>query len=218
MMNNRKDLGIFPALGEADSALEEASVMNAGPWVAHSKTVAFACRNLAGRCPNLDPDKAFLMGLLHDIGRRVGFCSERHMIEGYRFCMEKGWSGIAPICITHSFMVKDIHSAIGTWDVPEEDVNFVEKFLNDVVYTEYDLLVQLCDSVSMPTGCCLLEKRFMDVTRRYGLHAYTLKRYEALLDIKKHFEDRIGESIYKRLPNVIETTFELKHLEGACML
>ena len=200
--------GNLPNLDEANMVLEEASKMNPGPWIDHSKVVAFACKTIAEHC-NLDANKAFIMGLLHDIGKRVGICSERHMLEGYKFCMEHGWNEVAQICMTHSFMIKDIRSAIGEWDVAEEHVKFTEKFINDVVYTDYDLLLQLCDSISLPNGCCLLEKRYMDIIRRYGVSEYTVPRYEAILKIKKYFEDKIGCSIYDLLPNVVETTFDV---------
>ena len=205
----------LPGLEEAQAALEEASKMNPGPWVEHSRTVAIACKCIAEHCPDIDEHKAFLLGLLHDIGRRVGVVSERHMLEGYRYCMERGWSDNARVCITHSFIVKDIRSAIGEWDVPKEDFDFVSKYIGDIRYTDYDLLVQFCDSVALHDGCCLLEKRQMDIVRRYGIHPYTVRRYERLLEIKKYFENKIGCSIYSILPNVTEATFGGELLQKA---
>lgn len=38
----------------------------------------------------MEADKAYVIGLLHDIGRRVGVVNiPKHVYEGYRFCMGK---------------------------------------------------------------------------------------------------------------------------------
>ena len=130
------------------------------------------------------------------------------MIEGYRYCHERGWEKAAQICISHSFMVKDIKSAIGTFDISESDYNFMARFVEDAVYDDYDLLVQLCDSLALPTGFCLLEKRFVDVTLRYGVHPYTVERWKAVFAIKEHFEEMMGCSIYDVLPGVIKNSMK----------
>ncbi len=59
--------------------------------------MADACKNIAQRCKNLSAERAYLFGLLHDIGRYAGISSERHLIEGYRYCMERGWKKILEI-------------------------------------------------------------------------------------------------------------------------
>ena len=71
-------------------------------WVQHSRNVGIAARNIAGRVSGLDPDKAYTLGLLHDIGRRVGVVGVvRHVWEGYRYCMENWWDEVARVCICH---------------------------------------------------------------------------------------------------------------------
>ena len=75
----------------AEQALRAAEKSNPGPWVDHSLYVAQACKNIAQSCPHLSAEKAYILGLLHDIGRYAGVSSEKHLIDGYRFCMERGW-------------------------------------------------------------------------------------------------------------------------------
>ena len=191
----------------AQKALEEAYAANPGPWADHSRYVAQACQNIASRCPHLDMDEAYLYGLLHDIGRHAGITSERHLIDGYRYCMERGWTKAAQICISHAFMIQDIASSIGVFDMPEEDKDFMDQFVKRAVYDDYDRLVQLCDALALPTGFCLLEKRFVDVAIRYGTHPATVDRWKTVLDIKAHFEGMIGCSIYDLLPGVVENSF-----------
>lgn len=192
----------------AEQVLEEAHSANPGPWADHSRYVALACQNIAARCSNLDADTAYIYGVLHDIGRYAGVTSEKHLIDGYRYCMERGWDKAAQICISHAFMVKDITSSIGVFDMPPEDKEFMADFIKNAVYDDYDYLVQLCDALALPTGFCLLEKRFVDVAIRYGMHPATIDRWKRVLEIKEHFEKMMGCSIYDCLPGVIENSFQ----------
>ncbi len=83
---------MLPAVDEALYELKLAEEMNPGPWVKHSINVGIAARNIAEKVSWLDPEKACIVGLLHDIGRRVGIVDiPTHIYEGYRYCMEKGW-------------------------------------------------------------------------------------------------------------------------------
>ena len=121
--------------------------------------------------------------------------------------MERGWEKAAQICISHAFMIQDIQTSIGVFDVSEEDYRFMEQFIQHAVYDDYDRLVQLCDALALPTGFCLLEKRFVDVAVRYGTKPATVPRWKKTLEIKEMFERKIGGSIYDLLPGVVENSF-----------
>lgn len=192
----------------AEQALREAAKSNPGAWIDHSRYVAEACQNIASRCKELSADRAYVLGLLHDIGRYAGISSEKHLIDGYRYCMERGWEKAAQICISHAFMIQDINTSIGTFDVSKEDYQFMQEFVANAVYDDYDRLVQLCDALAVPTGFCILEKRFVDVTIRYGIHPATIDRWKKILEIKERFEEKIGCSIYTLLPGVAENSFQ----------
>ena len=111
--NQQGDFIMELTLQAAQNALSEASASNPGPWTDHSRYVAMACQNIAARCDNLSADYAYLLGLLHDIGRYAGVTSERHLLDGYRYCMERGWEKAAQICISHAFMIQDIEAPSG---------------------------------------------------------------------------------------------------------
>jgi len=191
----------------AEFELEKAAKSNPGLWVDHSRYVAMACRIIALRCDNLSDDTAYVLGLLHDIGRYAGVSSEKHLIDGYRYCMDRGWEKTAQICISHAFMIQDIDTSIGKFDVTEEEYQFMKQYIKNAVYDDYDRLVQLCDALALPTGFCLLEKRFVDVTIRYGIHPATVDRWKKILNIKSLFEKKIGCSIYDLLPEVVDNSF-----------
>lgn len=191
----------------AETELERAGKLNPGNWTERSRYVALACKNIAAQCGDLSPDRAYCFGLLHDIGRYAGVTSEKHLIDGYRFCMERGWEKAAQICISHAFMIQDIKTSIGTFDVSDEEYLFMERFIKNAVYDDYDRLVQLCDALALPTGFCLLEKRFVDVAIRYGTPPVIVERWKKTLEIKDFFEEKINGSIYRLLPGVVENTF-----------
>lgn len=136
----------------AETELEWAGRLNPGRWIEHSRFVALACKNIAAQCEDLSSDRAYCYGLLHDIGRYAGVTSEKHLIDGYRFCMERGWEKAAQICITHAFMIQDIKTSIGIFDMSEEDYRFMEGFIKGAAYDDYDRLVQLCDALALPTA------------------------------------------------------------------
>ena len=64
---------MFPSVKEALEELEIARNLNPGPWVDHSKNVGIAARNITQKIPDMDSEKAYIFGLLHDIGRRCKF-------------------------------------------------------------------------------------------------------------------------------------------------
>ena len=71
----------------------------------------------------------------------------------------------------------------------------------------YDRLIALCDSLALPEGFCLIEKRLVDVALRHGINEYTVERWRSVFALQNEFEKIIGDSIYNLLPGVVETTF-----------
>ena len=128
---------MFPSKEIAISELELAGKMNPGLWVNHSYNVANAAKIIAEHCDNLDSEKAFVCGLLHDIGRRTGIAA-----------------------------------------------------------------VILCDVLADANGFCILEKRFIDTTRRYGIYPFSIERWNKTYEYKEYFEKIIGKSIYSILPDI----------------
>jgi hypothetical protein len=197
-----------PTLNEAKDLLKEAGELNPGPWVDHSLYAGKAAELIAKNCKGLDSETASVLGMLHDIGRRYGVTDMRHVIDGYNFCMDRGYSFLAKICITHSFNYKDIKAAFGKWDCSEEEYNFVKEYLQTIEYDDYDRLIQLCDVLALPSGFCLIEKRMVDVALRHGMHEGILNKWRAAFETKNYFEQKIGKSIYNLLPGVVENTFK----------
>ena len=175
--------------------------MNPGSWTAHSQNVAKAAQPIA-QSAGMDGEKAFVCGLLHDIGRRMGIAAVRHIIDGYDYAVSKGWDEVARVCLTHSFHVKDVDAGIGRRDITDEKYRFVKAYIKDIEYDDYDKLIILCDSLADANGFCILEKRFVDTTRRYGAYPFTVDRWNRTFEFKEYFEKLSGSSVYRLLPGI----------------
>lgn len=192
---------MYPDRKTAERELEIAGKLNPGPWTKHSENVAKAAEIIAEKCGG-NPEKAYVVGLLHDIGRRTGIAAVRHIIDGYDFVTENGWDEVARVCLTHSFPVKDINADIGKKDITPEQYDFIKKFLEDTEYDFYDKLIIMCDCLADANGFCILEKRFVDTTRRYGSFPFTVDRWNKTFEYKEYFESLAGCSVYKLLPGI----------------
>ena len=195
---------MLPTAEEAMRELEIAGQLNPGPWVKHSINAGIAARNIASKVPGMDPDKAYIVGLLHDIGRRVGIVDiPTHIYEGYKYCMEKGWDEAARICMTHSYLLmKDEFS----YEPQTETEKNIKAYIVNTEADDYDKLIQICDALAVDYGFVILEKRFVDVTRRYGIMEGYIKGWDVAFDIKEYFEQKMGCSIYDVLPDIGKTT------------
>jgi hypothetical protein len=204
-------LGNIPTKAQAEEFLREAAARNPGPWEAHSKYVGKAAaaliKAIPGQLAGMDSSVAYILGILHDIGRRAGVTGMRHVIDGYYFLQSKGFDGAARICLTHSYPIKLVASGSADWDGTQEEYEFVQAYLDSVEYCRYDRLIQLCDTLTMASGYCLIEKRMVDVARRYGVNEYTVPKWESIFEIKHEFERILGKPVYSILPGVVENTF-----------
>ena len=197
-----------PSREEAERLLAEGALRNPGGWVDHSRYVARAAAAIAAAHPALDEETAYVMGLLHDIGRQEGVTGIRHIVDGYEFMQSLGYGAIARICLTHSFPVRDHRAASSGWEVcTPAQTEFVAAYLQSIEYDEYDRLLQLCDALALSSGFTLLEKRMLDVVYRYGPNAFTVAKWQATFALRDHFATVVGDSIYRLLPGVVANTF-----------
>ena len=191
---------------EADKELKIAAQLAPGPWEQHSISVAKNARLIAEKVEGMDCDKAYVMGLMHDIGRRAGIKGILHIFDGYDYMMSIKQEEIARICLTHSFPIKDVNTFFGKYDCSSEQKEFLAAFLKNSEYDNYDILIQLCDAISLPNGACIMEKRLVDVALRHGLPDFTIDKWKAFMNTKKHFDELCGCNIYTLLPNVLDNS------------
>ena len=142
----------------------------------------------------MDAEKAYVLGLLHDIGRKFGVRHLGHVSDGYRFMMSLGYDDAAKICLTHSFNNHTVDEYIGKLDVSEEEMKMIKAELARTVYDDYDRLIQLCDSLAGAEGVLDIEDRMNDVKKRYGF--YPQDKWDSNMRLKRYFEKKMEKDIY----------------------
>ncbi|WP_392486813.1 HD domain-containing protein [Haloimpatiens sp. FM7315] len=196
------------SLQEAERELQIGGELNPGSWVEHSRSVGLNAKLIADKISTLDSRKAYVMGLLHDIGRREGVKSIMHTIDGYNYMINLKEKDVARICLTHSFPIQDVETFFGKFDCNDEQKSFLSSFIKNALYDDYDRLIQLCDAISLPSGACIMEKRLIDVALRHGVPDFTVDKWKSFLGLKNYFDKLCGCDIYSILPNVMENSYK----------
>ena len=184
---------MYPAREEAERLLIEAEACNPGPWGNHSRVAAMCAEKIAAAA-GMDKEKAYVLGLLHDIGRKFGVKHLGHVYDGYQYMKELGYDEVARICLTHSFSVPDLEVYIGNRDISDKQQEEIRAALAACVYDEYDKLIQLCDALAGADGVVPMEERMADIRKRYG--SYPQDKWDANMALRSYFEEKAGEDIY----------------------
>lgn len=185
---------MIPTRIEAERLLREAERYNPGPWGNHSRVAAHCAEKIAGSCDGLDAGKAYILGLLHDIGRKFGVRHLGHVSDGYTYMMSLGYDEVAKICLTHSFCDRSTQYYIGNFDTSNEELELINTALAKINLNDYDRLIQLCDALAGSEGVLDIEGRMSDVKRRYG--SYPQEKWDYNISLKEYFEKKAGKDIY----------------------
>ena len=185
---------MLPTREEAEKILKEAEKCNPGAWSNHSRITACCAEKIAEKFDGLDSEKAYILGLLHDIGRKFGVSHLKHVSDGYSYMMSLGFDEAAKICLTHSFNNQTLDDYIGRFDTTKDELTLIEDKLKSIEMNDYDRLIQLCDSLAGSEKILNIEERMADVKRRYG--QYPQEKWNKNLQLKQYFENKIGKDIY----------------------
>ena len=186
---------MIPSREEAERLLKDAEQCNPGPWGNHSRVAAHCAEKIAGACDGMDAEKAYVLGLLHDIGRKFGVRHLGHVSDGYLYMLSLGYDDVAKICLTHSFNNQSLADYIGRFDTSDVDREMIESALAGATVDDYDRLIQLCDALAGSDGVLNIEERMLDVKRRYGF--YPREKWDTNMRLKAYFEAKAGENIYE---------------------
>ena len=185
---------MLPTREEVIALVRDGLACNPGPWGRHCLTAAHCAEKIASACGDMDSEKAYILGLLHDIGRKFGTRHLGHVSDGYTYMKSLGYDEVAKICLTHSFNNHTVDEYIGKFDVSQEELTLIKNKLVETVYDEYDLLIQLCDSLAGADGVLDIEERMNDVKRRYG--SYPQDKWDSNIELMHYFEKRMNQNIY----------------------
>ena len=67
---------MLPTREEALKLIRDGLLFNPGPWGKHCLTAAHCAEKIASACGEMDVEKAYILGLLHDIGRKFDVTDE----------------------------------------------------------------------------------------------------------------------------------------------
>ena len=185
---------MYPDRITAEKLLAEAEKCNPGPWGNHSRTAAHCAEKIA-ELAGLDKEKAYILGLLHDIGRKFGVRHLGHVSDGYSYMMSLGFDEVARICLTHSFNNMTTDEYIGTFDTSDEELAMIQTELQKITLDDYDRLIQLCDAIAGSEGVMNIEDRMNDVKSRYG--DFPQAKWDSNIRLKAYFEKLICKDIYE---------------------
>lgn len=185
---------MIPSRLKAEEILREAEGCNPGAWGDHSRIVAHCAESIARATDDMDPEKAYVLGLLHDVGRKFGVRHLGHVSDGYKYMMDLGYQEVARICLSHSFHDESLDGYIGQFDTSPEDLDLIKTSLANLQPDDYDALIRLCDALAGSQAILDIEERMQDVQKRYG--SYPQEKWDANLKLKAYFEDKTGQDIY----------------------
>ena len=185
---------MIPTREEAIELVRDGLLSNPGPWGKHCFTAAHCAERIALKCGDMNSEKAYILGLLHDIGRKFGVRHLGHVSDGFTYMKSLGYDEVAKVCLTHSFNNHSVDEYIGKFDVTDEELTLIQTELAKVSYDEYDWLIQLCDSIAGAEGVLDIEERMEDVKKRYG--SYPQAKWDSNIKLLLYFEDKMKENIY----------------------
>ncbi len=172
----------------------------------HVYGTAKIAKMIASEIKTMDPDKLYLMGLLHDISKTEENRIQRfHGILGYEKLVNYD-KDIARGCLLHTFLRNNLPSYSECKNIffeRKDDYDFIYNFIENTSVTDEDLLIQLADNLANRNGLVTIERRLKEYKER-------LLREEKIIindtiindmiitlnEMKKYFEKKIGHDIY----------------------
>ena len=186
-------------------------------FISHSLEEARLCSLMAKKA-NLDTDKAFKMGLLHDYGRKYDH-GGLHITLGFKELFSLGYITESIGCLTHSFLNDNYFACYNPTDEYKvnDDLNIiyikesvkeneVYKFLSTYAYTDYDRILNLADLMTSANGVITPEKRIIDIEKRRKMTG----------NQRKFFIKELSETIYWYLKkiNIPDELISLNNFES----
>lgn len=170
----------------------------------HIFNVARIAENIAAHTGGaLNPDTAYELGLLHDIGRIKDETVTKvpHGVEGFNYLVKSGYSDLAPICLTHGFIDKNIKQC----DYPTYSPKLlrkVKKYLQSLEYNDYDKVVQLADLFSRGKDIMSIRQRIEKNKTFY--HIKDPSYGEAAYDVRDYIDKKYGINV----ENIVQNMFD----------
>lgn len=141
----------------------------------------------------LDPDTAYVLGLIHDIGRIKDETETKvpHGLEGFDFLMKSGLKNMAPISLTHNFVAKQINADDFPVYSPKQ-IHKASKLLSGIEYNDYDRLIQLADNFSRGREILSLQER---INKNKEFYHTTLSFEKDIFSLRDYFNNKYNINV-----------------------
>lgn len=166
----------------------------------HFLAVARCAQTIASHTQSLNPQKAYILGLLHDCGQPAENRDKNkfHGLVGYEKMLKLGLDETARICLTHSFPEYDFKPERFTYAFPA--MVRCRQLIDELIYDDYDKLIQYSDMLCRGDVITDLKSRILYIVEAYKIKPKDARvRYRTMLKIKRYFDTLCQCDTYKLL-------------------
>ena len=168
----------------------------------HVYGVAEMSKLLATKMGLENPERVYVLALLHDIGKVAEREKEVfHGVLGYRFLKDKDEEA-GDICLTHMFPLNKIEGYDKMdkyFFYKKDDYDLVREKLDNSVVSDVDRIIQFSDFVSSGKGYVSIEQKVEELNKGRGMPEFALNN---LKENKRYLEEKIGVNLYELFDEV----------------
>lgn len=177
----------------------------------HVYGVALLAKEVAARIKGLNPERAYVMGLMHDAGKiREEFEKRFHGIIGYELLKDEDCEA-ARASLLHMFGFDEFpvyEKAAKMFFDNQDDYDFVCDYAAQNPLNDYDRLIQMADAMADKRGLVTMEQRAADYVARYH-KPVSAEMFGSRMALKKYFDKKTGGDVYS-LFEKISPDYKLK--------
>ena len=164
----------------------------------HVYGVAKVAKIIASKLKTMNPDRLYVMGLLHDISRTEDDKLQRfHGILGYEKLIRID-PDAARACLLHTFPWNELppyRQYTKLFYQSKKDYQFIADFIKQNPPKEEDYLIQLCDHLANKNGFVTIEERAKEVMERHR-KSQDFVDIVRINELKQYFDQKIECDIY----------------------
>ena len=164
----------------------------------HVYGVAKVAKIIASKLKTMNPDRLYVMGLLHDISRTEDDRLQRfHGILGYEKLIRID-PDAARACLLHTFPWNELppyRQYTKLFYQSKKDYQFIANFIKQNPPKEEDYLIQLCDHLANKNGFVTIEERAKEVMERHR-KSQDFVDIVRINELKQYFDQKIECDIY----------------------
>lgn len=168
----------------------------------HVHGVAEMAKMLATKMGIENPQRVYVLALLHDLGKVAERKKEVfHGVLGYNILKDTD-SEASDICLTHMFPLNQIEGYDKMdryFFYKENDYNLVREKLENSPLTDIDRIIQFSDFVSSDKGYVTIEEKTQELNKGRGMPEFALNN---MLKNKRYLDDKLGIDVYELFKKV----------------